>query len=47
MWPYFTLRDGKLFDERSRRVYREAPLFPDIATAEQWLVDHDLRGNVR
>lgn len=47
IWPYFTLRDGKLYDERGRRCYPKAPIFADSAEAENWLKDNDLRGNVR
>lgn len=46
-WPYYTFRNGKLYDERGRRAFPTAPVFADAAVAEQWLVDHDERGNVR
>lgn len=44
-WPYYTLRNGRLYDERGRLV--RSPVFPDAASAEAWLVANDLRGNVR
>lgn len=47
MWPYFTLRNGQLFDEDGYRCYPEAPLFKDSFEAEEWLEAKDLPGNVR
>lgn len=46
-WPYYTLSDGKLFDESGRWCLRHAPRFASISDAEDWLVAHDERGNVR
>ena len=46
-WPYYILRDGYLFSEHGRRVFRNAPRFDSVAAAEQWLVDQDERGNVK
>jgi len=46
-WPYFTLRNGRLYDERERLAYLNAPLFANVAEAEAWLAANDLRGNVR
>jgi hypothetical protein len=52
-WPYYTLRNGRLCDDRGRQVYSTTlgtpciPSFASTAEAEQWLTDNDLRGNVR
>lgn len=46
-WPLYTLRDGKLYDERGRRCFLKAPYFNTITEAEKWLKENDLRGNVR
>lgn len=53
-WTYYT-RDanGFLRDERGRRAsfvvngQRVSPQFESTAAAEQFLVDNDIRGNVR
>ena len=46
-WPYYTLRNGKLYDETDRWCLRHAPLFANAAEAEAWLEEQDERGNVR
>ena len=46
-WPYYTLRNGKLYDEFGHWCLRTAPLFATVQAAEQWLEAHDERGNVR
>lgn len=46
-WPYYTLRNGKLFDETGRWCLRSAPRFASVADAETWLEAQDERGNVR
>jgi hypothetical protein len=53
-WPYYTLRDGALFDEGGRPAFTTptysvpaAPKFDSVTAAEDWLHTYDLRGNVR
>jgi len=53
-WPYYTLRDGKLFDESERQAFTTstfnvpaAPYFESVMQAEDWLHTYDIRGNVR
>lgn len=46
-WPYYTLRaDGFLYDEDGCKL-NGTPVFKSVEEAEQWLVDNDVRGNVR
>jgi len=51
-WPYYSLVNGKLCIE-TRPGLVEAfhksnpPRFADATEAEAWLVENDLRGNVR
>jgi hypothetical protein len=46
-WPYYTLSNGRLFDEAGRRAFPRAPGFVTPAEAEIWLEHQDERGNVR
>lgn len=46
-WPYYTLHNGRLYDESCRPCFRSAPRFASVADAESWLVAQDERGNVR
>lgn len=48
-WPYFTLdSEGRLRDEDGEYAFSaNIPRFTTPADAEQYLVDHDIRGNVR
>jgi len=46
-WPYYTLSNGRLFDESGSRAFRRAPRFQTVAEAEIWLECQDERGNVR
>ncbi len=46
-WPYFTLnKDGKLVDEDGTIQFKDKT-FKDEAEAEQYLMDNDIRGNVK
>jgi hypothetical protein len=47
IWPYYTLRDGRLYDEGGHWCLRNAPRFRTVAEAEEWLEENDERGNVR
>ena len=46
-WPYYTLRDGRLYDEHGELGFPNAPKFGDVAEADAWLEANDERGNVR
>ena len=56
-WPYYTIRNGKLYDEDGRQAFATpsydvpaAPLFAGeyaVMAAEDWLHTYDQRGNVR
>ena len=46
-WPYYTLKNGRLYDEQGHWCLRHAPHFATEAEAEAWLEAHDERGNVR
>jgi hypothetical protein len=53
-WPYFRLRaDGVLVYEDTRIPLDidpkdgSTPVFTSVADAEQYLIDSDIRGNVR
>jgi hypothetical protein len=48
-WPYYYLRDGWLVDGTGRRCPQQSGPFPPdftVQEAEQWLVEHDIRGTV-
>lgn len=45
-WPYFYLDDVGLLHDEDGSVVVATP-FANDADAEQWLVDRDIRGNVR
>ena len=47
IWPYFTLRAGRLVDEDGVVCFLSAPLFATSAEAEAWLEEQDERGSVR
>lgn len=49
-WPYYALHDGWLVDQNGKRCPQQVAPFPADFTsveAEAWLVEHDIRGNVR
>ena len=47
-WTYFTLRsDGRLIDEDGDLCIAGNPRFKSESDAEQYLIDNDIRGNVR
>lgn len=50
-WPYYTFRNGFLFDESGKRVKSiggyPVTWFGTIVAAELFLEEHNLRGNVR
>lgn len=46
-WPYFDLREGKLFYDDGARALPNAPSFTDRVEAEAWLIDNDERGTIR
>ena len=45
-WPYFTLKDGFLFDEGGDKV-EGTPQFKDSGEAEDWLENSNMRGSVK
>ena len=52
-WPYYTLHNGRLYNENGRPTNAMSlgtpsiPTFKSSAEAEQWLINNDVRGNVR
>lgn len=51
-WPYYTLACGKLYICTRRGMFEafhnsNPPRFDSVAAAESWLVEQDIRGNVR
>lgn len=49
-WPYYHLdSDGLLLDEKDEPVFYDGYMlqFKDSQEAEQFLIDKDIRGNVR
>jgi hypothetical protein len=45
-WPYYTYRDGYLYDEDGYRL-GNTPRFSSASDAETYLEDNDIRGNVK
>ena len=45
-WPYFTLKDGFLYDDGNDKV-EGTPKFKDSGEAEDWLENNNVRGSVK
>jgi len=46
-WEYFSLKNGVLVDDNGDRVLDAGVRFDSPDSAEQYLIDNDIRGNVR